>query len=189
MAPRMADPGFDPYARPQSPDSMTPPSSAEDAQVSVKALRLAGMVLAFFSCMKASGLRSSVSAMLSRFGSLRDAVQSWDFVIAILPGVIGLAIPFVLAVALLRGKARYRHVAWLYADAVSALGLIGALAFQTMGHTALPRSYFGAVCAQTLLFALAVSLLLVGRPGPSRVGAGAILGGLYVLTGLGISFL
>jgi hypothetical protein len=113
MALRMADIEVNPYAEPRSTDS-APPSSANDAKVSVKALRLAGTLLTFFACMKAFGLATSLPAMLARLGAI-EAGTSWPALATwLLPSAVGLVVPLVLGVALLLGKARYRNVAWLY---------------------------------------------------------------------------
>jgi nitrate reductase gamma subunit len=182
----MADIEANPYAGPRSTDS-APPPSAEDANVSVKALRLAGTILTFFACMKAFGLATSISAMLARLGSTELGL-SWSVLTALVPSAVGFAIPLVLGVALLFGKARYRNVAWLYADIITVWGLIGSVAWLSLGRATMPRLYLAAVCSEKLLLAVAVSLLLVGRPKPVRVAAGALLGALYVLNVFGMGW-
>ena len=188
MVLRMADLEVNPYAEPRSTDS-SPPSSAENAKISVKALRLAGTLLTFFACMKAVGLASSLPAMVARLrpmaaGPFWPALATWLF-----PSAVGLAVPLVLGVALLFGKARFRKAAWLYTDIVNGWGLIGSVAWISLGWTTLPKLYLAAVCSEKMLLAMAVSLLLMGRPKAARIVAGAVLGALYVLNVLGMGWL
>jgi hypothetical protein len=184
----MATREVNPYAVPRTTDP-APLSSANNAKVSIKALRLAGAILTFFACMKAFGLATSLPAMLARLGAA-EAGTSWPLLaIGIIPSVVGFAVPLVLGVALILGKARYRNVAWFYTDIVTVWALIGSVAWLTTGRMTLPKPYFAAVCSEKILLATAVSLLLAGRPKLARITAGAVLGALYVLNVLGMGWL
>jgi O-antigen/teichoic acid export membrane protein len=186
MALCMAGSETNPYTAPRSTTSALP-EPAEDASGSVRALRLAGMILTLFACVKAFGLATSVSAFLPRLASTGQDL-TWPLLVGFLPTVAAFAIPLALGVGLLFGNVRYRKVAWIYTDVITVLGLISSAVFQTFGRTTMPKLYLVAGCSERLFFAAAISLLLVGHPKPVRVAAGAVLGAFYVVSVFGMSW-
>jgi hypothetical protein len=183
----MAGMELNPYAQPKVDDSVAPASTAEDVDVSPRVLRLAGALLASQACLKLLALETTASALLGRLAAETDLVHLWAALIALLPSMVGFAIPLVLGVALLLAKARYRKAAWLYADIVAALGVVGLAVTRSVGQS-IPMPYLAALCTQKVFFAAAVSLLLMGRPGTPRVAVAALFAVLYVVNVFGMGW-
>jgi hypothetical protein len=177
-----------PYAQPKTVDSGVPAAVAEDGDVSPKVLRLAGALLASQACLKLLGLQTTASALLGRVDAGTDLAHLWPILIALVPSTVGFAIPLVLGVALLLAKARYRKVAWIYADIVAVLGVVGLAVTRSLADSRLPMPYLVALCTQKIFFAAAVSLLLVGRPGKPRLMVAALFAALFVVNVFGMGW-
>ncbi len=178
-----------PYAQPTTVDLEPPRSVLEGPRIDRLPLFLAGGLLAFQACMKVFGLSAVVSAMVARAGSSTELPVSWPMLVGIAPSAIGFVIPLLLALALLFGKARYRTAAWLYVDIATALGLVSVAAMWSLQSAVLPKAYVVGLCAEKIFFAVAVSLLLMGRPRTSRVVVGALFGLLHVVNVFGAGWL
>jgi hypothetical protein len=176
-----------PYAEPKAVDSVPLPSPQESRDMR-RALRVAGLLLGFQACMKGFGLWSTVTATAGRVVAIGGMARAWPVWVVLVPGTIGFAIPLLLAVALVFGKRGYRMVAWLYADITAGLGMIGVAAMWRLGSQKLPNLYLGALCAEKIFLAAAVTLLLVGRPRTPRIVVAASLGVLHILTVLGMGW-
>lgn len=177
---------LNPYAQPKTVDSSVP-AAAADVNVSPRVLRLAGALLVSQACLKLLALQTTASALLGRLDAGTDLARLWPALIALLPSTLGFALPLLLGLALLLAKARYRRVAWLYADIVAALGVIGLAVTRSLGQS-IPMPYLVALCTQKIFFAAAVSLLLIRQAGTPRVAVAALFGVLYVVNVFGMGW-
>jgi hypothetical protein len=178
---------INPYAQPRAGDSVAP-APTEDGNVSPRVLRMAGALLTSGACLKLIGLQTTASALLGRVDAGTDLAHLWPVLVALLPSTVGFAIPLVLGVALLLAKARYRKAAWLYADILAAMGVVGLAVTRSLGDSMLPMPYLVALCTQKIFFAAAISLLLIGRPGKPRLTVAAIFAVLFVVNVFGMGW-